>query len=259
MKSQEVDPARTPVEPTTGQYLEPMAQPGYYPGYSTLGQQAFWDAATRRVVRRRVQEVPPIRFFTPAEARLMQAVLDRVLPQDDRDEDHKIPLLPRIDEKLYYNRIDGYRYEDMPPYRESHRLGLVAIDNIAAHLHRQHFVELGAREQEEVLQSIQSGNPPAAGEIWKIMSPQRYWSQLLHDALEAYYSHPYAWDEIGYGGPAYPRPYFRLERGEPEPWEVREQRYSWAPPPLSISGEYTAHDLSHPEVGRPTGGAGCSH
>ena len=47
------------------------------------------------------------------------------------------------------------------------------------------------------------------------------------DALEGYYAHPWAWDEIGFGGPAYPRAYTRLERGEPEPWEVEERRYEW--------------------------------
>jgi hypothetical protein len=46
-----------------------------------------------------------------------------------------------------------------------------------------------------------------------------------------YYSHPYAWDEIGFGGPAYPRGYFALNHGEPEPWEVREAPSSHVPQP----------------------------
>ena len=45
---------------------------------------------------------------------------------------------------------------------------------------------------------------------------------IMSDAIDAYYAHPWAWDEIGFGGPAYPRAYTRLERGEPEPWEVEE-------------------------------------
>lgn len=50
---------------------------------------------------------------------------------------------------------------------------------------------------------------------------------LVQDVVDAYYAHPYAWDEIGFGGPAYPRGYMRLEGGRPEPWEVEEQRYEW--------------------------------
>ncbi len=56
------------------------------------------------------------------------------------------------------------------------------------------------------------------------MPVHRYWMLLLQDCVEAYYAHPLSWDEIGFGGPAYPRGYMRLERGEPEPWEVEELR-----------------------------------
>jgi hypothetical protein len=61
---------------------------------------------------------------------------------------------------------------------------------------------------------------------------------LLQDAIEGYYAHPFAWDEIGFGGPAYPRGYMRLENGRPEPWEVEEQRYEWEAPPTSLSDTY---------------------
>jgi hypothetical protein len=60
---------------------------------------------------------------------------------------------------------------------------------------------------------------------------------IVSDAVDAYYAHPWAWDEIGYGGPAYPRAYMRLERGEPEPWEVEEQRYEWEAPAGTLSDE----------------------
>ncbi len=69
------------------------------------------------------------------------------------------------------------------------------------------------------------------------MSVHRFWQQIIGDAADVYYAHPWAWDEIGFGGPAYPRGYTRLERGDPEPWEVRERRYDWAAPPGSVSDE----------------------
>ena len=43
----------------------------------------------------------------------------------------------------------------------------------------------------------------------------------LRQICGTYYAHPYAWDEIGFGGPAYPRGYFALNNGAPEPWETR--------------------------------------
>ena len=39
-----------------------------------MSQMEFWDEATRKVIVARVESVPPIRFFSPEEARLMTAV-----------------------------------------------------------------------------------------------------------------------------------------------------------------------------------------
>jgi len=269
-KSQTASPARSvkaprpdllPVDPTTHRPLPPRAQPGYYPGFSTLSQQNFWDEATRAVVLARVRDVPPIRFFTPEEAALMQAVLDRVLPQDDRDADYKVPILPFIDERLHSGRINGYRYEGMPPDDEAHRLGLQAIDSIARHVHATPFITLGPTEQDEILRTLHDGAPPAAEEIWRRMSAKYYWAMLIQDAVEVYYAHPFAWDEIGFGGPAYPRGYMRQERGEPEPWEVQERRYAWAPPPAARSVGDTSNgpSSSHPGADQSGGGQGGSH
>ncbi|MEO7018746.1 MAG: gluconate 2-dehydrogenase subunit 3 family protein [Ktedonobacteraceae bacterium] len=227
-----------PVDAKTGQPLPPRAQPGYYPGFSTLSQQAFWDEATRRVVLARVEQVPPICFFTPEEARLMEAVCDRLLPQDDRDEAHKIPLVNTIDERLASGKIDGYRFEGMPPDHGAYRLGLQGIEAIAHHLFQQPFIQLGPLEQDQVLQTLHDSQPPAGEDIWQKMSVQHFWMLLMQDAIEAYYAHPYAWDEVGFGGPAYPRGYMRLEGGKPEPWEVEEQRYEWQAPPTSLSDVY---------------------
>jgi hypothetical protein len=227
-----------PVDPETGKPIQPMAHPGYYPGFSTLSQQDFWDEATRNLVLDRVNNVPPIRYFTTEEAYLMQAVCDRLLPQDDRDEAHKIPMVNYIDQRLYERRIDGYRFEDMPPDHEAHRLGLRAIQQIAQEMYGKPFTELNQTEQDTVLKSIHDGNPAGAQEIWQKMSIQRFWMLLLQDAIEVYYAHPYAWDEIGYGGPAYPRGYMRLEGGRPEPWEVDEKRYDWQAPAGSLSDSY---------------------
>jgi hypothetical protein len=245
-----------PVDSATGRALPSVSQPGYYPGFQTLSQQAFWDEATRKVVLNRVRNVPPIRFFTAEELPLLEAVCARILPQDDRDDAHRIPIANHIDERLYAGRIDGYRYDDMPPDGDAHRLGLQGIEAIAHHLYGESFVTLEPRQQEEVLATIHRDEPPAGEDIWRRMPPDRYWSLLVGDVLSAYYAHPYAWDEIGFGGPAYPRGYFRLE-GKPEPWEVEEQRYDWAPPPGAPSGDFQPRGGSHP--GRAMSGQGGTH
>jgi len=83
------------------------------------------------------------------------------------------------------------------------------------------------------------------------MNIERFWTMLVTDVATVYYAHPWAWDEVGFGGPAYPRGYMRLEEGEPEPWEVEEQRYEWVAPADSISDVEELHSgakehLVHP-------------
>ena len=39
---------------------------------------------------------------------------------------------------------------------------------------------------------------------------------------DAYYAHPTAWNEIGFGGPASPRGYVRLDKNRRDPWEAAE-------------------------------------
>jgi hypothetical protein len=234
-------------DPKTGVPLPPREQPGYYPGFSTLKQKKYWDSATRKVVEERVSTKKPIRFFTADEARTMEAVVDRVLPQEDRTEERRIAILPGIDERLFENKLDGYRYDDMPPDQEAYRIAAKAFEGMARTLHGRGFHELSVREQEEILKSVHDAKPLAAEALWKRMNVERFWALLVADVVSVYYAHPWAWDEVGFGGPAYPRGYMRLEEGEAEPWEVNEFRYEWDAPADSLS------DVEEPH------GAGLEH
>lgn len=230
-----------PADRRAGAEIAKREQPGYYPGFSTLKQKRYWDAATRKVIEERVSREKPIRFFTAEEAATMFAVVDRILPQDDRTEERRIAILPGIDERLYQNKLDGYRFEDMPPDQEVYRIAARAFEETAQTLHGRAFHELSVREQEEILRSIHQAKPQAAKKHWHQMNIERFWAMLVTDVVSVYYAHPWAWDEVGFGGPAYPRGYMRLEEGEPEPWEVEEQRYEWKAPADSISDVEEKH------------------
>ncbi len=219
----------------TGSDLRDLNQPGYYAGFSTMAQKRSWEQATRNVVTQRVAETPPIRFFSSQEAALLGAIIDRLLPQDDRSEDRTIPILPVIDERLHQNSLNGFRYEDMPPDRDAYRLGIQAVDEMARSRFEQSFLELTVHHQELILKSLHDGKPDPPHPVWQQMPVHRFWALLMEDCVTAYYAHPWAWDEIGFGGPAYPRGYMRLENGLPEPWEKHEQRYEWNAPTDSVS------------------------
>lgn len=237
-----VDSSLLPRDPTTLEGLPPKQQPGYYSGFSTLSQSAFWDDATRQVVDKRVKQPPTRKFFSPEAWTFWTVVFAHLVPQTDRTPDHQIPLVPMLDDRLAANRTVGYRYEDMPQDRVVYEIGIDAINREAEHRYGGAFLVLSSRHQDEVLKAIEEGKPEAAPEIWKKMSVSRFWQMIMTEAIDAYYAHPWAWDEIGFGGPAYPRAYTRLERGEPEPWEVEETRYDWLPPVAAVSGEVDGSD-----------------
>ena len=218
-----------------GQPVPQQVQPGYYPGWDVMSQSAYWDVATRKLMQERLAPPKPLRFFNDAEAVTMTAVLDRVLPQDDRVPATRIPLLPPLDTRLFENRIEGYRFEDMPSDQQAYRWAVESMNVMALEVFNASFAELTPHSQEVLLKSLHDGEPMGAKALWQRMNVERFWTLLLNDACAAYYAHPWAWNEIGFGGPSYPRGYMRLEEGEAEPWEFAEQRYDWAAPSSRVS------------------------
>ena len=159
---------RRTVHPGSGEALPQIEHPGYYPGFSTLDQQKFWDEATRRKILDRVHKIPPIQFFTPEEVSLLEAVVAHILPQDDRMPSRRIPLVPSIDKRLHEGRTPGYRFAKMPPDGEAYRLGLKAIERIATQSYGHAFQILTWREQDELLKSIHDAKPKdGATDIWE--------------------------------------------------------------------------------------------
>lgn len=196
-----------------------------YPGYDVLDKwnSPSFDDQTRRVVADRLKRTRSPRFFAADEYALLRAIMDTVLPQGERSESERIPVEAFVDRKLYVNATDGTRHADVPTQREAWRLGLSAIDAEAKGEHGRGFVDLDANERHAVLERIDVGR--AGGAHWTGLQPKRFFRHvLLKQAVKIYYSHPFAWNEIGFGGPAAPRGYLRLGPDMRDPWEARESR-----------------------------------
>jgi hypothetical protein len=194
-----------------------------YPRANVLAQRGHWDEATRRVVLDRVYNVPHFRFFNAHQRATLEALCARVVPQSHRSADRQIPIAPWIDQRCAHRVIDGFRFEDMPPIDVAWTWALEGLDQTAQALFGARFIDLDGSGQDAVLERIRAGDPPGAA--WQRMPARRWWIYTaLRQITGVYYAHPYAWDEIGFGGPAYPRGYLALNFGAPEPWEPREVR-----------------------------------
>jgi hypothetical protein len=187
---------------------------GRYPDYNVIDEMAHWDEVTRRVVVDRVDNVPPIRFFTEPEARTLGTFCDVVMAQD---RDPRIPVLNMVDAKLFTGQLDGFRFDGMPDDRETWRRVATGLDAAGRQHGARDFAGASHEVQRNVIDAFRAGE--LRGEVWDELDPKRAWSVVMRAVLSAFYSHPWAWNEIGFGGPAYPRGYARLGGGQRESWE----------------------------------------
>jgi hypothetical protein len=187
---------------------------GRYPDFNVLDESAHWDPVTHHMVLDRLETVPPIRFFTAPEAMTLRTFCDVVLAQDAEP---KIPVLNMVDAKLFAGELDGFRYADMPDDPETWRRVAVGLDAAARQHGAADFVNASEDVQERVVEAFANGE--LHGEVWDDLPPARAWKVVTRAMLSAFYSHPWAWNEIGFGGPAYPRGYARLGAGQRESWE----------------------------------------
>jgi Gluconate 2-dehydrogenase subunit 3 len=186
-----------------------------YPGYDVLGQAPTWDDMTKGVVLRRLGPPPPVRFFTTEEEAVARPMLDRLLAQDGEP---KVPVFEQIDARLAEAQTDGWHYEDLPPDGDAWRASLAALEADAHDRFGRDFAELRPRQQKDVLEAVRTGGD------WHGLPAGRVWNLWIRYAVTAFYAHPWSWNEIGFGGPAYPRGYKNLDLDGLEPWEEREAR-----------------------------------
>jgi hypothetical protein len=165
--------------------------PDRYPGYDVLSKRdtPSWNEQTRRVIDARLSVPDQPAFLDAREWLTLKAVCERIVPQ--------------------------------PPLRDAWRQGLRALEGEALDAHGRAFYALDAAERDALLVRIQKGE--ASSDAWGGMPPALFFKErLLHDIVQACFSHPTLWSRIGWGGPASPRGYVRMGFNKRDPWEAVE-------------------------------------
>ncbi len=192
-----------------------------FPNYDVLSkrQSMSWNDPTRRVIEERLAVEDKPGFFTPEEFATLQALCDRIIPQPERVQ--KIPLAGHIDREMQQHGETGTRYEPMPYDGECWKIGLAALEAEAQAGYGVAFHALEAEAADALLRQCQAGKLKHAA--WKNVPPQMFFHRrVLWDIPGAYYARPEAWSEIGFGGPASPRGYVRMQADRRDPWEAAE-------------------------------------
>jgi hypothetical protein len=195
-----------------------MSTRSHYPDYDVLRERDHWDDHTRRIVLARLVRERGYAFFGPEEAECVRAVCARLV--DDTRADILQFVVGHLDETLHRPVGEGQRKPGVPPAAELVREGLKRLNTAALDRRMKPFYQLPPDEQEQLLRAVGESRAEPA-HVWEWFPQKAWFDKMLKLTLEAYYSHPTVWSEIGYGGPAYPRGYVRVRPGQLDPWEAK--------------------------------------
>jgi len=217
---------------------------GRFEGFDVLDQVRTWDDETRAVVLARLGPPPAPTFFDPEEEACARALLDRLLAQE---QEPRVPVFEMVDARLAAGIGDGWRYADMPEDGDAWRRSLHGLDREARRRHGSPFCRVDPAAQKDIIDGVQD-----ADDEWEALPAGHVFDLWMRYACAAFYSHPWAWNEIGFGGPAYPRGYENLGIDKRERWE-RPERDSHDPVPWAERAEAArrAHEAPPPEPGEP--------
>lgn len=205
---------------------------GRYPDYDVLETAPRWDKATRTIVEKRMRSGRrALTFFDASEDATLRAFCDVVTAQDGEP---RIPVAEMVDDTLGLGTLDGYQYADMPDDRDCWHLVLRGLDEVAWRRYgARDFCALDDEARDSVVGQFAAGTLHDGS--WETINVKRAFSVCMRAILGAFYSHPWAWNEIGFGGPAYPQGYMRL--GPLAVREPHEKRGATDEDPVTFASE----------------------
>lgn len=190
----------------------------HYPTYDVWEEHQEWDSHTRKIVGLRRMPQVTYKFLKHQEAMLLQIAAGLLM--DETRLEVLTFITQHIDESLASPIGESQRKSGVPEKKTLYRKGLQGIDEICQLLYQTDFMMLKKHQQESVLKRVEKGTAEMTP-AWALVSQQDFFVRLLYDVTSACYSHPLVWSDIGYGGPAYPRGYIRVEKGLVDPWEAK--------------------------------------
>jgi hypothetical protein len=190
---------------------------GRFPGFDVLSEVHRWDDVTAGVVLARLAPTTDLSFFSLAENGAARALMDLLFAQDG---DPRIPVVAMIDARLAAGETDGWHYDDMPGDAQAWRQTLAGLDADAQELGGTAFARLPDGDRAAVVQRVQDLGTD--GRSWRDLPAHQVWSLWTRYGCAAFYSHPWAWNEMGFPGPAYPRGYKNMGIDSRERFVVRD-------------------------------------
>ena len=192
----------------------------YYPDYNVFAGEDHWDDHTREIVRKRLEPTGSTQKLTGEQVEILRAAAALLL--DDGRSSLLDYVIKHFDHKLQSDIGESQRKVGVPPFSVLLKQGLFALNELARNENGAAFTALTPEQQTSLLVALENNTVTLTGEDGQPVPPKDFFQNVLSEVVSAHYSHPQIWSEIGYGGPAYPRGYVRLEVGLTDPWEARK-------------------------------------
>jgi len=121
----------------------------------------------------------PWRFFTPAEARTVEAVCEQIVPDDQDPGARQAGVVHYIDRQL-----TGF----LRDFRETYRRGLAALDETSRAVGGAPFASLPGEKQTAVLEVLEAGKAP--GDAWKQLDARAFFEMVVAHTMQGFYGSP---------------------------------------------------------------------
>lgn len=132
-------------------------------------------------------ELAPWRFFNAAEARLVDAITEQIIPADQD---------PGASDAGVVNFMDKQLAGRFRRHQQAYREGLVGVEETSRAMFGREFVSLAAEQQIEVLKTLESGK--AKGETWRKQSASSFFRLIREHAMAGFYGGPQHGGNRGY-------------------------------------------------------------
>jgi gluconate 2-dehydrogenase gamma chain len=119
------------------------------------------------------------RFFTDAEALVVEAIAEQIIPADDD---------PGAKEANVINFIDKQLAGVFAKHQEIYRQGLAGVQQTSRLMFGSNFETLAWEQQTEILKTLEAG--AAQGEIWQTVSAQKFFGLIRDHTMQGFYGSP---------------------------------------------------------------------
>jgi gluconate 2-dehydrogenase gamma chain len=121
----------------------------------------------------------PYRFFSEAEARLLIAICEQIIPRDDT---------PGATDAGVINYIDRQLASVFVRHQQTYRLGLESFHQTCLQVYQVAFEQLSFDRQTEALRLIESGKAPQ--KLWGAHSSAAFFGLVLEHTMQGFYGSP---------------------------------------------------------------------